>query len=109
MKLAIRLGDGLECAGGSKPTIDIGTVPAGQTRQVTLPCMARAAGKQKCDVTAEGDGLKASRHHVGSRAPARCSTWRSTGPKMRYLDRKAAYTVKVDQPRRCARDRRLGV
>jgi len=97
VKLAIRLGDGLECTGGPKPTVEVGSVPAGQTRQVTLACVARAAGKQKCDVTAEGDGLKA----VGSASVRVLQAQLDmdvAGPKMRYLDRKAAYTVKITNP-----------
>ena len=97
VKLAIRLSEGLECAGGAKPTVDIGTVPAGQTRQVTVPCMARSAGKQKCDLTAEGDGLKAYGTAVVRVLQPRLDL-DVTGPKLRYLDRKAAYTVKVTNP-----------
>jgi Domain of unknown function DUF11 len=97
VKLAIRLGDGLECAGGAKSTVDVGTVPPGQTRQVTLPCVARAAGKQKCDVTAEGDGLKACSASTILVVQPRLEL-EMTGPKLRYLDRKAAYSVKVTNP-----------
>jgi uncharacterized membrane protein len=97
VKLAARLGEGLECSAGLKPTIEIGTVPPGQTRQVTLPCVARAAGKQKCEVTAEGDGLKAFGAAAILVVQPRLDL-EMTGPKLRYLDRKAAYTVKVTNP-----------
>src|SRR5262245_24679472 len=97
VKLAIRLGDGLECTGGQKPMVDVGSVPAGQTRQVSLPCVARTAGKHKCDVTAEGDGLTAY-GSASVRVLQAQLDMDVAGPKLRYLDRKAAYTVKITNP-----------
>src|SRR5262249_36545521 len=80
-----------------KSTIDIGTVPPGQTRQVTLPCIARTSGKHKCDVTAEGDGLKAF-GAATVRVLQPKFDLEVAGPKMRYIDRKAAFTVKLTNP-----------
>ena len=98
VKVAVALGAGLEGPHGTKELIEVGTLPAGETREVKIPCVARSAGIHKCDVTAEGDaGLKA----VGAATVTVLEPkieLQVTGPKLRYLDRKAIYTVKLSNP-----------
>jgi hypothetical protein len=95
VKLAVHLGAGLEPARGVKDIIDVGTLPAGESREIKVPCVARAAGMHKCEVTAEGDaGLKAAGTASVSIVQAKLDLV-VAGPKLRYLDRKAVYTVKV--------------
>jgi uncharacterized repeat protein (TIGR01451 family) len=98
VKVAVALAAGLEGPHGAKELIEVGTLPAGETRQVKVPCVARTAGAHKCDVTAEGDtGLKA----VGAATVTVIQPkldLEVSGPKLRYLDRKAIYTVKVTNP-----------
>jgi Domain of unknown function DUF11 len=97
VKLAVKLGDGLECARGPKPMVDVGVIPAGTSREVTLSCVARAAGAQMCEATAEGDGLKSvSATTITVLQPRLDLT--VTGPKLRYLERKAIYAIKLTNP-----------
>jgi uncharacterized repeat protein (TIGR01451 family) len=98
VRLAVHLGPGLEPARGTKEIIEVGTLAAGESKEVKLPCVARASGPQNCQVTAEADaGLKAAGAASISVVQAKLDL-EVTGPKMRYLDRKATYTVKVTNP-----------
>ena len=98
VKLGVTLGAGLEAAKGSGGLIDVGTLPAGETREVKLACVARAAGAHKCDVSATGDGgLTTSGTATVAVAQPKLNL-EVTGPKLRYLERKAVYTVKVTNP-----------
>jgi Domain of unknown function DUF11 len=97
VKVAVALGEGLESARGNKPTIDIGTLAAGETRTVTIPCLAKVSGEQKCEASVEGDGLKAKDSLSMNIIQPRLDL-EVTGPKLRYLDRKATYTFKVTNP-----------
>jgi hypothetical protein len=98
IKLAVHLGAGLEPARGTKDVIDVGSLPAGESREIKVPCVARAAGNHKCEVTAEGDaGLKAVGAASVSIVQAKLDL-EVTGPKLRYLDRKAIYTIKITNP-----------
>ena len=98
VKVAVALGAGLEGTRGTKDMIDVGTLAAGETREVKVPCAARAAGAHRCDITVEGDaGLKA----VGTATVTILQPkldLEVAGPKLRYLDRKAVYSVKLTNP-----------
>jgi len=98
VKVAVSLGDGLESARGNKASFDIGVLGAGETRTVTIPCLAKASGAQKCEAYVEGDGgLKAIDSASMSIIQPRLDL-EVTGPKLRYLDRKATYAFKVTNP-----------
>jgi uncharacterized repeat protein (TIGR01451 family) len=95
VKLAISLGAGLECERGPRAIVDLNTIPAGETREVKVPCIARIAGPQRCEATAEGlGGLKTSTA-AGLTVIQPKLDVQVAGPKLRYLDRKAVYTVKL--------------
>ncbi len=98
VKLAVHLGDGLESARGPMGAIDVGTLAAGESKQITIPCVAKSAGSQKCEVSAAGDGglQAADRGSVAVIQPRLAIEL--TGPKLRYLDRKAQYVVTVSNP-----------
>lgn len=98
VKMGVTLGAGLEASRGTGGPIDIGTLAAGETREVKLSCVARAAGAHKCDVSATGDaGLTAAGSATVAVAQPKIGL-EVAGPKLRYLDRKAVYTVKVTNP-----------
>jgi hypothetical protein len=98
VRLAVSLGSGLEVGTGSRAEVEVGTLPAGETREVKVPCVAKAAGTQKCEVTAEGDGgLKANGSAAVSVLQPKLDL-DVAGPKLRYLERKAVYSVKVSNP-----------
>jgi Domain of unknown function DUF11 len=95
VKLAVALGTGLEGPRGEKATIEVGTLAAGEMREVKVPCVARTGGAQKCDITAEGDGgLSATGSATVTVIQPRLDL-EVAGPKLRYLDRKAVYAIKV--------------
>ncbi len=98
VKVAVSLGEGLESARGNKAAFDIGVLGAGETRTVTIPCVAKTSGAQKCEAYVEGDGgLKAIDSATMSIIQPRLDL-EVTGPKLRYLDRKATYAFKVTNP-----------
>lgn len=98
VKVAVSLGEGLESARGNKASFDIGVLGAGETRTVTIPCVAKLAGGQKCEAYVEGDnGLKAIDAINMSIIQPRLDL-EVTGPKLRYLDRKATFNFKVTNP-----------
>jgi len=98
VKIAATLGDGLETIRGNKLSYDLGTLAPGDSRNLTVPCITKNVGAQKCELTAEADlGLKA--HDVATInvvQPRLDLTL--VGPKLRYLDRKAVYTIRVTNP-----------
>ena len=98
IKLAVTLPAGLEAAKGTGGLIDVGALAAGESREVKLACVARAAGNHKCDVSASGDaGLSASGTATVAVAQPKLDL-EVAGPKLRYLDRKAVYSVKITNP-----------
>ncbi|MFQ3651987.1 MAG: CARDB domain-containing protein [Gemmataceae bacterium] len=98
VKISAVLSSGLEHARGNKLDFEIGSLSPGESRNVTLLCASRAGGVQKVDVTAIADhGLKAT-----DSCPVQVIMPRLdisiVGPRLRYLDRKARYTLKVTNP-----------
>ncbi len=95
VKLAVSLGAGLECDRGPKVVLDLNTIAAGDTREVKIPCVARGAGAENCEAIAEGaNGVKAKTAALVTVVEPKLDL-RVAGPKLRYLDRKAIYTVTV--------------
>jgi len=98
VKITAILADGLESIRGNKLSYDLGTLGAGETRNVTLPCVTKAAGSQKCDVFVEADGgLKAGDSAALNVIQPQLDLAVS-GPKLRYVDKKAIYAFKVSNP-----------
>jgi hypothetical protein len=98
VKIHANLSEGLEHARGNKVDFEIGNLAAGETRSVQLICGTKTGGTQRCDCAAEADsGLKAA-----DAASVNVITPRLdlvlTGPGLRYLERKALYTLKVTNP-----------
>jgi uncharacterized repeat protein (TIGR01451 family) len=95
VKVHAALSEGLENARGSKIDVEVGDVAAGESRTVTLLCATRTGGPQKVDVSADADGGLTA-HDA---APITVTTPRLNleviGPSLRYLGRKALYTLKV--------------
>jgi uncharacterized repeat protein (TIGR01451 family) len=98
IKITAILAEGLESVRGSKVSFDVGTLAPGDSRTVTIPCVTKALGQQKCEVFAEADGgLKASDAVALNVVEPRLEL-AVTGPKMRYEGKKGAYTLKVTNP-----------
>jgi uncharacterized repeat protein (TIGR01451 family) len=95
VKIHAVLSEGLECPRGNKIDFDIGNLAAGETRNVTVMCMTKLGGSQKCDVTAEADGaLHAKDSALVSVTMPRLDL-QLVGPGLRYLGRKALFALKV--------------
>ena len=98
VKITAILGEGLESVRGNKLSYDLGTLSAGETRTVTIPCVTKTPGQQKCEVFVEGDGgLKAGDNLALNVIQPRLDLL-VVGPKMRYEGKKASYTLKVTNP-----------
>jgi uncharacterized repeat protein (TIGR01451 family) len=98
VKIHASLSEGLEHAKGSKVDFDIGNLAAGESRSVTLLCVAKGGGMQKCEAEAEAEaGLHAKDTAAVSIIMPRLDLVLS-GPGLRYLGRKAQYTLKVTNP-----------
>lgn len=98
VKIAALLGEGLESIKGNMLNYDIGTLAPGESRTITVPCVTKAAGTQKCDIFAEAEGgLKAGDTATLNIIQPRLDLT-VTGPKLRYLDRKAVYALKITNP-----------
>ena len=92
------LSAGLEHPRGNKFEIPIGSLGAGESRSVQVVCLTKSGGEQSCVATAEAEGgLRASdRIACGVTMPR--LDLEAKGPKLRYVDRKAVYTIKVTNP-----------
>jgi uncharacterized repeat protein (TIGR01451 family) len=98
VKIQAQVSDGLESARGNKIQYDIGNLAAGETRSVQVICAAKAGGAQNCEAIVEADGgLKATDKASVNVATPKLNL-EIVGPKLRYLDRKAVYTFKVNNP-----------
>lgn len=98
VRLLVNLSQGLEHPKGDKIELDIGTLAAGENRSVQLVCNARVGGPQKCDCMVEGDGGLTARDSVSVNVIQPRIDLRIAGPGLRYLGRKAIYTLHVTNP-----------
>jgi uncharacterized repeat protein (TIGR01451 family) len=92
------LSDGLEHPRGSKVDFEIGNLAAGETRSVQLICATKAGGQQKCEGSAEAEGGLKAADAAGVDVIMPRLDLQLTGPALRYLERKALYTLRVTNP-----------
>lgn len=95
---------GLEHARGSQLLMDLGTLHPGETRSIRLPLAAIAGGKHTIQVQAraESDLLQNATADVSVIAPQVAAS--IDGPSLRYIGRRAAYTVHVQNDGSVATD-----
>ena len=98
VKIRAMLSEGLEHGRGNKIDFDIGNLAPGESRNVTLLCGTKTGGAQKCEVTAEADGGLKSQDTAAVNVIMPRLDLAVEGPGLRYLDRKALYTLKVTNP-----------
>jgi uncharacterized repeat protein (TIGR01451 family) len=98
VKLKTLLPEGLEHQHGKAIEVALGTLTAKETRTLQLVCTAKGSGVQKCQaiVLAEG-GLHATDELALDLILPKLDLV-VNGPKLRYIDRKASYTLKVTNP-----------
>jgi uncharacterized repeat protein (TIGR01451 family) len=98
VKIRALLSEGLEHARGNKIDFDIGNLAPGESRNVTLLCATRSGGAQKCEVAAEAEGGLKATDACGTNVIMPRLDLQLVGPRLRYLERKALYTLKVTNP-----------
>ena len=98
VKVTARLPQGLEHAGGQSVTLDLGNLMAEESRTIQLLCGARSGGLQRCEIGASADGTEPARDLAVLDVLLPQLTLAVTGPKRRYIDRHANYTIRVTNP-----------
>ncbi len=98
VKIHAVLSEGLEHARGNKIDFDIGNLAPGESRNVTLLCATRTGGAQKCEAVAEAEGGLSAKDAVSLNVIMPRLDLQIVGPRLRYLDRKAIYSLKVTNP-----------
>jgi uncharacterized repeat protein (TIGR01451 family) len=98
VRLHADLSEGLEHPAGKHIDFDVGNLPPREARAVRLVCAAKAGGEQKCEATVEGKGDLRAHDRAGVAVATPRLDLEVSGPKLRYLDRKAVYAFKVSNP-----------
>jgi len=98
VKIRALLSEGLEHARGNKIDFDIGNLAPGESRNVTLLCATRTGGVQKCEAVAEAESGLSAKDTVSLNVIMPRLDLQLVGPRLRYLDRKAIYSLKVTNP-----------
>jgi uncharacterized repeat protein (TIGR01451 family) len=98
VKIHAILSEGLEHPRGKSVDYEVGNLAPGESRSVQLICGTRAGGEQRCEAVAEAEGDLRAQDHCGVNIITPRLDLEVAGPKLRYLDRKAVYTIKVTNP-----------
>jgi uncharacterized repeat protein (TIGR01451 family) len=98
VKIHANLSEGLECPRGNKIDFDIGSLAPGETRTVTIMCITKRGGAQKCSAIAEAEGGLRCQEAAQVNVTTPRLELQLAGPGLRYLGRKALYTLKVSNP-----------
>ena len=98
VKVHAVLSDGLEHAKGNHVDFEVGNLNPGESRSVQLICATKSGGEQKCDAVAEAEGGLKGQDQVVTNVIMPKLDIAIAGPGLRYLDRKATYTLKVTNP-----------
>ena len=85
-------------AAGPALEFEIGTLRAGETRELELSLMAEKAGKVVNALTARADGNLQVQQQVEFEVIAPALAVAVNGPERRYLERPATYEVSVENP-----------
>ncbi len=95
VKIRANLSDGLAPPDSRQPECDLGTVPPGESRATTLTCSPLRGGKETCEITVEAEGGLTAHEQASVGIVAPKLEIHATGPAFRYLERKAAYTIRI--------------
>jgi uncharacterized repeat protein (TIGR01451 family) len=98
VKIHANLSEGLECPRGNKIDFDVGSLAAGETRTVTVMCITKRGGAQKCEAVAEAEGGLRAQEAAQVNVTTPRLELQLAGPGLRYLGRKALYSFKVSNP-----------
>ena len=98
VKVRAILSEGLDHSRGRTIDFDLGNLGPNETRSVQLVCTAKTGGAQTCEAAAVAEGgLKAS-DVISLEVILPRLEVTLAGPRLRYLDRKATFVVKVVNP-----------
>jgi len=97
VKIHAVLSEGLEHVRGPAIDFDLGSLGAGESRSVQIMCQAKVGGTQVCKAVVEAEGLNATDSAAVNVITPRIDL-QVSGPGLRYLERKALYTIKVTNP-----------
>lgn len=89
---------GLVHAAGSQLEYDIGTLRPGETKHLDLALRAEKPGLVQNTIRVRGEGGLAAQHAVQIEVVAPQLQVAVEGPKLRFLERQATYTVQVANP-----------
>jgi hypothetical protein len=98
VKIHALLSEGLEHARGNKVDFEVGNLAAGESRSVQLICGTKSGGVQKCEGMADAEGGLTARDQVAVNVIQPRLDLVLSGPALRYLERKALYSLKVTNP-----------
>jgi uncharacterized repeat protein (TIGR01451 family) len=89
---------GLVHAAGSQIEYDIGTLRPGETKHLDLALRAEKPGLVQNSIRVRGEANLAAEHHLQIEVVAPQLQVAVEGPKLRFLERQATYTVQVANP-----------
>jgi uncharacterized repeat protein (TIGR01451 family) len=98
VKLHASLSEGLKSPKGNKVDYELGNLNAGESKSVQVICSTDQGGMQTCDAVAEAEGDLKAQDKANVNVIQAHLDLEVTGPKLRYLDRKAIYVLKVTNP-----------
>ncbi len=98
VKIHAVLSEGLEHARGNKFDFEVGNLSPGESRSVQVICGTKSGGAQKCDAVAEAEGGLKSADVAAVNVIMPRLDMQIVGPGLKYLERKAIYTLKVTNP-----------
>lgn len=89
---------GLSHNDGRQLEFEIGDLPPGKTREIALDLTAAEAGGVRNTIRVRGEGDLVAEHTTELEVLAPQLVAEITGPKRRYLDRQANYSIRVANP-----------
>ena len=98
VRIRAALSDGLEHPAGRVIEFNGGNLAPGESRSMQLLCAVKAGGEQKCEGVAEAQGDLRAKDRASINVVVPRLDLEVSGPKLRYLDRKAVYSLKVTNP-----------
>lgn len=90
--------EGLSHPGGNELEYEIGELAPGETRQIDLVMKAAQAGKVSNLLVARGDGGLEVQQQTPIEVTAPALKLQVRGPRKRYLERQATYTLAISNP-----------
>jgi uncharacterized repeat protein (TIGR01451 family) len=98
VKVKALLPEGLEHARGKIVEVDLGNLTANENRTVQLVCLTKTPGPQVVDCTAVADAGLSAQDTAKLEVVLPRLDLAVSGPRLRYLERHATYTLKVTNP-----------